>query len=107
MKTKKTKDADLVRHLTELEALQFGKLDAEMRNRIQGVKIADLELEKFDRTCQEQRVHLLAQKQALTLEINTSKPKYEAFIRRLAKKYRIQDPDKMTIDPDVGVIKEF
>ena len=107
MKTKRAKESDPVRHLTELEALQFSKLDTEMRNRLQGLRIADLELERFERAHQDQRISMLAHKQQLTNEISAAKPEYEVFIRKLARKYRIQDPDKMTIDPDVGIIKEL
>jgi hypothetical protein len=32
---------------------------------------------------------------------------YEPFVRDLAQTYGIQDPNKMSIDPDTGIIRDL
>ena len=98
--------SEAVQRLTEVEALQFSSMDAEIRNHAQGIRILDLE------TAQEQQNYHLRQKeresrkQQLQAAIAAKKTEYQAFIKGLSTKYDIP-VDKMTIDPDSRAIHEL
>ena len=92
--------------LTEVEALRWGKMDAEMRNTLQGARLEELELELLARNYVQQKQAKEALRQRLLLEIEQRKKEYTEFTATLAEKYKI-NPEKMAIDPDTGVIREL
>jgi uncharacterized protein (DUF111 family) len=104
---KKTKDveaSDKVVKLEEKEALRFGKIDAEMRNNLQGMRLCDFEIESLKRSYQEKIAQHTAIKAKHQQEVNRLKPEYDDFLNQLSKKYGI--PAKaMVIDPDTGTVR--
>ena len=93
-----------VLQLTELEALRWGKMDAEMRNVLQGIRLEDLEIESLTRTYVIQKQTREAMKLKLLAEVERRKKEYEAFTKQLAEKYHV-DLARMAIDPETGVIR--
>jgi phosphopantetheine adenylyltransferase len=97
---------DRVNKLTEVEALRFGKLDAEMRNHIQGMRIASLEIDSLQREAREKVAQLEERKAQIKRALMDVRPEYDSFIKKLAKKYGVPDPDRVLIDPDTGIIRD-
>ena len=93
--------------LTETEALMFGKTDAEMRNNLQGIQLKDFELDQARREYLGKKQVLEQQKQALLLATQELKPRYDDLVQTIAKKYKIKDPKKMSIDPDSGTLRDL
>ena len=102
-------DADAVEgvlRLTELEASRWGRLDAEMRNALQGLRLADLEVEQAKRQFVEFRSIKELEKGRLQGMIEKIRPEYKQLVDELGEKYGI-DPTKMAIDPDTRVIRDL
>jgi len=93
-----------VTRLSELEALKFNRIDVEIRNSLQGQRLADFEIEKTDRDAQEIKRLKMLEKARLQALVERLKPEYETLVLDIAKKYNI-DPKTMTIDPDTRVIR--
>jgi hypothetical protein len=85
----------LKRKLRKIEALAFGKLDAELRNYIQGIQIINFKIKDLER-----------EKQELRNLIETKNKQYQQLLDTLASKYKIQNKHDIEIDPDLGTIKE-
>jgi hypothetical protein len=96
---------DHVVKLEPLEAALFGKSDAEIRNALQGIKIAELELKTLETDYQTRKTFLTMQRQKLTQEVEVLKAGYSTVVQQLAEKYDIA-PENMTINPDTGVIHD-
>lgn len=98
---------DNVQKITEIESLKFGKLDAEIRNAIQSIQIANYKKQEYrleyEAKCNKEDLNII--------EINNIlrqlRPQYEALIAELIKKYNIKDKDKLSIDPDTRIIQEI
>jgi len=107
-KTKKVVPAadPTVMQLTEVESLRWGKLDAEIRNLLQGARLEELEIEALNRLYVAQKQTRETMKQSYLRDVERLKKEYVEFTQRLAEKYHV-DPKKMTIDPDTGVIREI
>ena len=98
---------DNVLIMTDLEALKFGKMDAEIRNAALSMQLIGY-LKKDIRTEFEGKMRAEDEKMAaLNKLINTLRPEYEALIEELMKKYEIKDRTKMSIDPDTKIIREL
>jgi hypothetical protein len=97
---------DKVVKATTEEALRFGKVDAEIRNALQGVKIADLETTNLEAMYHAKKLALSTQKISLLKEVERLQVGYTTVVQELADKYGI-DPKHMTIDPDTGVIHDL
>jgi len=101
------KDVDAsekVKKLNENESLAFGKLDAEMRNNLQGMSICDYKLSDLRREYQEKVGQLTNLKLKHQQEIARLRPEYDDLLQKLSKKYGI--PAKaMVIDPDTGTVR--
>jgi hypothetical protein len=105
--TSNAEASEQVVRVTEIEALRFGKLDAEMRNDRQAVQLLDYQMTAIKNKAEADISNLNRQKQQLLSGITARKPEYKALINDLAEKYGIEDPNKMTIDPDTGVIRDL
>ena len=105
MKKKTKKEEFEGAKLTEAEALRWGKMDAEMRNDLQGLRLADFETEVLQREYVQKRATYDALKKQLSASIELKKQEYQKFTLSLAEKYKV-DPKKMAIDPDTGSIRE-
>ena len=83
------------RKLKKIEALAFGKLDAELRNAIQGIQIADYKIKDLEQ-----------EKTNLKKLIEQKSKQYQELIDILVLKYKIKNKDNLVIDPDSYIIKE-
>jgi len=99
-------DLDMTVRLTEIEALKFGKLDAEIRNAAQGIQIANYRKQElrmeFESKCRKED-ESMAELNGL---IKKLKPEYEELLEELIKKYNIRDRNHLSIDPDTRIIRE-
>lgn len=95
-----------VNKLSEIDCLRFGKLDAEIRNRMQGMQLVDHNMEQAVREHNEKMEKLKLTKQAFQLQIQSMKPQYDALLKELSEKHGISDPRQMIIDPDSGTIRD-
>lgn len=96
---------DSVLKLNEVEALRFGKLDAEMRNALQGIRLIVLEMEKLQRETQDKLRTYEGNKKLMKERLEGIRPEYEEFVAALAEKYGVDDPSRMSIDPDTGIVR--
>jgi len=103
----KNDPANLVLKTTEVEALRFAKLDAELRNDRQAVQLFDYRMADIKNKAEREIVALAHQKQQIEAAITARKPEYQQLVKSLAEKYGIDDPNKMTIDPDTCVIRDL
>jgi DNA repair ATPase RecN len=93
--------------MSELEALKFGKMDAEMRNCLQGIQLADYEVNRIRIEAQQKMEQQQMQRSKLTSQLERLKAEYVPFVKELAKKYDMPDPEKMAIDPDSRIIRDI
>jgi hypothetical protein len=102
------KDLDsLVTRVTDEEALRFGKMDAEIRNYLQGIRLVDYEFQDNERAYETKKATLFTNRQQLEYRMGVLRQQYEEMVKGLAKKYRIPDPTQMSIDPDTGIIRDL
>lgn len=93
--------------LDNVDALRFGKIDAELRNAVQGQTIIDFKMSELN-TMHKQRIkELQANREHLCALVAASKGQYLELVDKLAKKYGIDDPSQMTIDPDNGIVRDL
>jgi hypothetical protein len=97
---------EAVQKLTELEALKWAKLDTEMRNALQGIRLADMEVVEAKRAFLDLRNVKELEKQKLQAMVAKIRPEYEQLVDELGKKYGIE-PKSMAIDPDTRVIRDL
>jgi cell envelope opacity-associated protein A len=97
-----------------IDALRFAKIDTEIRNHLQGVQIAELEMKLVQTEMNEQVKRMrdvvaakVAHRDQLNATVKSLRPAYDKLLRELAAKYGIADVSKMTIDADVGLIREL
>ena len=98
--------SEQIKKLDQLDALKFGKIDAEMRNMLQGIRLTEYELAEVKKIAEEKTAILNSQLQKLKADVERTKPEYEALMKVIAKKYKV-DGKRMTLDPDSGVIHEM
>lgn len=105
-KSKKIVEAlEKVLRVEEIEALRFAKLDTEIRNAQQAVRLADFELDKARREYEAQVRALQSMKVANESAIQSLKPSYTALVAEIAQKYGIE-PGNVIIDPDTLIIRD-
>jgi len=93
--------------VSELEALRFAKIDTEARNDNQALQLLDYKMAAVRQRAEQELSQLAMQKRQLQAAIDARKPAYEQLVRELAAKYGIDDPTKMTIDPETCVIRDL
>lgn len=103
----KNDPANLVLKTTEVEALRFAKLDAELRNDRQAIQLFDYRMNDIKNRAEREIAALAHQRQQVEAAITARKPEYQQLVLSLAEKYGIEDPSKMTIDPDTCVIRDL
>lgn len=102
-----TSAQDAVQRLEPLELERFCRFEAEIRNRVQGMRILDLELLELKRTLQAKANEAAQRKVLLENELNCKwKISYDAFCKDLAEKYGIKKPAHILIDTDAGTIRD-
>jgi len=104
-KTKK-EDTQLGMTLTEVEALRWGKMDSDMRNDLQALRLVDYELDLLTRNYLEQKLVQETMKKRLIASIESRRIEYQELTKSLAEKYKV-DLKRMVIDPDTGSIREL
>ena len=98
---------DEVKRLSTIESLTFGKLDAEIRNALQGVQLSNYKKQDARLEYEAKLRREDEQIAALNNSIKRLRVEYEALLDEIIKKYDIRDKTKMTIDPDTGIIQEL
>ena len=101
-----TEGSDAVKRLTENEALRFGKLDAEIRNHMQGIQLATFQTESVTTDYNNKIKQLKERKVHLHNEAARAKVEYDSLLNQLAEDYGIPDPSRIIIDPDAGTIRD-
>lgn len=97
---------DYAEKLAPIEGLHFAAMDAELRNHLQGIKIADLEIEKEQRRAQESISGKENHKNQLKAAYDAKKVEYDALVKKIASD-RGFDFRKMSIDPDTFVVRDL
>lgn len=92
--------------MKEVEALRFGKMDAEIRNAVQGIKLLDYEVENEKIRYRAALQSMLSRRAQLEARLEALKGEYDPLIADLAASYGIDDASRMTIDPDSGTIRD-
>lgn len=98
---------DKVVKLSERDALRFGKVDAEVRNAIQGQRLIDYQITELQQKAEAKIKELQGQKARLIAMVESHEQDYKALIEELAKTYGIPDHKKMAIDPDNGTVRDL
>lgn len=96
-----------VTKLSEVDALRFGKADAEMRNDMQELRLIDYQAAEVRQKAKSQLMELDVRKAQLQNALKSNKVKYLALVEELAKSYGIGDPKNMVIDPDSGTVRDL
>lgn len=96
-----------VNKLSELDAAKYGKLDAEIRVCLQGMRLADYDVEQIRNTANAQIATQMAHKAKLQIQVNNLKNEYDPLVARIAKQFGIKDPKQMTIDTDSGIVRDL
>lgn len=104
---------DHVEKVTELEAMTFRALDAEIRNLELSARALTLEMQNAQnemekavavfKTQQEHRQASIVQSQHSVSEL---KPRYLQLVNEIATKYGL-DPNFMTIDPEARTVRDL
>ena len=97
---------DKVLRMTETEALRFGKLDAEIRNNLQGIQLAALQSSALTRDYQDKKASLAHLQAAHQKEVDRLRPMLTDLVKELAEKYGIPDPSRLVVDPDNGTLRD-
>jgi hypothetical protein len=95
------------KQLTQIESLQFGVLDGEIRNHAQGIRICELEINEARRQFTDKVVQLEGNIKQLRAMLADKKPLYDKLLSGFAKKYNISDIKNMSIDPDTGIVRDL
>jgi hypothetical protein len=96
-----------VTRLERIDALKFGKIDAELRNAVQGKQIADFKIAELQQVYQQRVKELKAEREQLGRIIESQRADYLELVKSLADKYGIDDVKQMTIDPDNGIVRDL
>ena len=102
---------------TELEAEQWARLDAEIRNAMQGVGIAqrdetiarqqfEVELAQLKANHRVMLQRLQGDKERLLAEAGSIQPRYNALTQKIADRFGL-DPKQMSIDPETCVVRDL
>lgn len=104
---------DLEMKLDALTGMKWRALDNEQRNHLQGIRIADLEieqakraLEQAQRTFQERVMKLQAQKEQLKTEYETQSAEYRELVSEIASKWNL-DPKNISIDVNTFIVRDL
>ena len=87
------------------EALRFGKLDAEIKNHLQGIKLAEYEIQSIKRQFQDRIKAQMDHQAQLKLDVARVKPLYDDLLGEISKRYDIPTAN-LLIDPDSRTIRD-
>lgn len=101
---------DVVKRLTREELLLLGKLGAEVEKELLMLKIIKLEAMELQREAEEALKEKMAAKererQIHAEALAGTRRQYDALTLGLSKKHGIDDPKKMVVDTETGVIHD-
>ena len=108
MKSKKPQPSvvDHVQKLDRVDALELGKLDAEIRNALQGQRLSDYEISAIRTQANERISFLELNKAKLAADVEKMRPLYEDLLKKIATKLGIDDPKHLVFDPDSGIVRD-
>ena len=98
---------DKVVKLSSIDALRFGKADAEMRNAMQGIELIDYRITDLLQSTKVKVSELRTKKALLETMVGNHKASYQELVRNIADTYGIPDPAQMAIDPDNGTVRDL
>lgn len=98
---------DEVLRISEIDALRFGKLDAEIRNNGQGMQLIELQIAKLQAQTQEQIKQLRENREQLKATMLSIQPQYNALVQGIADQLGIKDASKMVINPDTRIVRDL
>lgn len=101
---------DAARRLTALELAKLGRLGAELQNALLQMRLTQYELQDA-RVQAEQKLNELLrakdqERQVKAEELQRARKQYDQLTLELSKKYGIEDPKKMVVDTDTGLIHD-
>jgi hypothetical protein len=96
---KRAKKPNGEKRLSEMEALRFGKQDAELRNIITAIRGCDLELKILEHEYAVGRSKIASNKLRLEQLLAQKRPMYQQLTKKIADRFDV-DITKMSIDPD-------
>lgn len=99
--------ANSVRRLDESELLKLGKISAEMEAALLKAKLAGVQVQELRARAEEDIRKKGVERQEYLNEARRLKASYDTLTTLLATKYEIDDPNKMVVDPDTGVIRDL
>lgn len=99
-------DDSLETVLDTVVGLKWRALDSEIRNHLQGVRIAELEIEKATRDYQIAVAGLNDKKRQVKNEYNIRHKEYRDLVNEIAEEYDL-DPERMSIDSDTFVVRDL
>lgn len=107
VKCRGSEPVDMAVKVTEVEALRFARLDAELRNNMQGVELLRFRIQDVSREKSRAIAGLEAEIKHLQSLAATMRPEYNGLVTAIAEKYGISDPAHMTIDPDTMIVRDL
>jgi len=97
---------DEVERMTDIERLSIARIDAECMNLLQAIKIIDLEIDQLRRKYNDETNTKQTQRIQYIEAFNAKKKEQVQTVKDIAEHYCL-DPEKMTYDPDTGVLRDL
>jgi len=97
---------EAVERMSDIEALSFKAMDAELRNYLLMIKNLDYELDGLRRKYQEEASTKTNHKKQVEALFNAKKTEYDQLVKEIAEK-RGLDPTKMALDPEAKTIRDL
>ncbi|MCU0912939.1 MAG: hypothetical protein MUC88_00075 [Planctomycetes bacterium] len=97
---------DEVLKMEPLERLNVGKVEAELANLAQAIRIHDLETNQLAREHADAMQARAAHRAQLISAFSVKKKEQESTIQEVAQKYGL-DATKMAYDPDTGILRDL
>lgn len=98
------------RQLTRVELLELGKLGAELEKSMLELRLHKYEMMEAQQAAEKKlREHLAEldrQRQQRAEDLQASRKRYDQLTLELSRKYRVEDPKKMIVDTETGLIHE-
>jgi len=97
---------DHVEKLSTVDALNFGKLDAEVRNHLLSQKNIEYQINEIRMNARTQIAALQDQKTQSEMEVKRISVEYNELVQRIADRFGL-DPKQMAVDPDKGTVRDL
>ena len=97
---------DHVLRMTDIERLSAARADAELANLMLSIKNHDLEIEKFTMQYMKKIEEQKLKRVQLMAAFELKRAEQKRTFTTIAEKYGLV-PDKMTYDPDTGILRDL